>query len=478
MYLTLDLGTSALKIALFDRRGRLHALSRQRYHEPHEHEVPPGAVWDALAAGVRTVLEAAHTAPSAVAAIGLASQTNSFILLDADGRERTTIDLWTNATAAAEADALSQSWSAASLYAATGLDAIAPCHVLAKLVRRRRRQSDEAMRSYRVRLLPDCVIERLGADACSDGSLWSLTGFYDLRRGAWWTEALDAAGIRAEQLPRLRRPGESAGRTGQGAARIGLPAGIPIAVGSLDHVAAAVAAGNFDADGVSESTGTVQCVVSSTPTCPSARAGVIIGPHADARAGYYRLAYSPIGAVWLEAYARQAHISLEALHEVAARAGNIEPGCGGLVASAASPDDPAVVPEFRDASTGRARSPDSPAHAVRALMEAVGCQLVDMIDRFDLPSRPQRVRSLGGGATWPAWLQIKADMLGIPVETLTCPEAASLGAAMYAAVAAGQFPSLRAAHEAWHRAGMCFVPDALRHVRHSEQRRSARSAIQ
>jgi len=40
------------------------------------------------------------------------------------------------------------------------------------------------------------------------------------------------------------------------------------------------------------------------------------------------------------------------------------------------------------------------------------------------------LRAVGGGAKSPAWLQIKADVYGLPVETLSVTEAASLGAAL------------------------------------------------
>ena len=42
----------------------------------------------------------------------------------------------------------------------------------------------------------------------------------------------------------------------------------------------------------------------------------------------------------------------------------------------------------------------------------------------------ERLRAVGGGANSPAWLQIKADVYGLPVEALSVTEADSLGAAL------------------------------------------------
>jgi sugar (pentulose or hexulose) kinase len=53
----------------------------------------------------------------------------------------------------------------------------------------------------------------------------------------------------------------------------------------------------------------------------------------------------------------------------------------------------------------------------------------------------QEIRALGGGARSPLWNQIKADVLGRPVVTLTAEEVACLGAAILAGTAVGFYPS-------------------------------------
>jgi xylulokinase len=79
-----------------------------------------------------------------------------------------------------------------------------------------------------------------------------------------------------------------------------------------------------------------------------------------------------------------------------------------------------------------------------------------------------RVRSLGGAAHSDVWLQMKADLLGIPVERPACADAASLGAAMLAAAGIGRFPGIREAAEAWYRPERVFEPDASRLVAYRE----------
>ena len=79
-----------------------------------------------------------------------------------------------------------------------------------------------------------------------------------------------------------------------------------------------------------------------------------------------------------------------------------------------------------------------------------------------------RVRSLGGAAHSDVWLQMKADLLGIPVERPACTDAASLGAAMLAAAGIGRFAGVHEAAESWYRPGRAFEPDASRYAAYRE----------
>ena len=67
-----------------------------------------------------------------------------------------------------------------------------------------------------------------------------------------------------------------------------------------------------------------------------------------------------------------------------------------------------------------------------------------------------QVRSLGGGSRSPLWLQIKADVLQKPIQTVQVEEAASLGAAILGAVACGAYASLPEAVN-----GMVHVKDLI-----------------
>jgi xylulokinase len=79
------------------------------------------------------------------------------------------------------------------------------------------------------------------------------------------------------------------------------------------------------------------------------------------------------------------------------------------------------------------------------------------------------VVAAGGGARSDAWLQIHADILGIPVSRPAGTDCASAGAAMTAALALKELPSAKAAAEIFVKRDKIFEPDMARHELYREK---------
>jgi xylulokinase len=99
------------------------------------------------------------------------------------------------------------------------------------------------------------------------------------------------------------------------------------------------------------------------------------------------------------------------------------------------------------------------ADLYRSVLEALSFSLrenVEFLRRSGLTF--DTIRSIGGGAKNAFWLQMKADVIGQPIEKPAVAEASTLGAAMLAAVGHGAFASLAEASAALYRAGAVFQP--------------------
>lgn len=83
-------------------------------------------------------------------------------------------------------------------------------------------------------------------------------------------------------------------------------------------------------------------------------------------------------------------------------------------------------------------------HLARAVMEGITFSLQESLELFRQAGiSVDRVISIGGGAKNPTWLQMQADIFGIPVVSLKNEQGPAMGSAMMAAVGCGWFSSLK-----------------------------------
>jgi xylulokinase len=125
----------------------------------------------------------------------------------------------------------------------------------------------------------------------------------------------------------------------------------------------------------------------------------------------------------------------------------ILPGCDGLVMlphlqGAMAPES---NPKAKGVFYGFMLHHSKP-HFARAIMEAIAFAIRRNLDVLeDLNINSSEIRSLGGGSRSLTWSQIKADVTKRPVYTMMNEEAACLGAAILAGVAARIYPNLKEA---------------------------------
>ncbi|HTS15395.1 MAG TPA: FGGY-family carbohydrate kinase, partial [Candidatus Sulfotelmatobacter sp.] len=136
--------------------------------------------------------------------------------------------------------------------------------------------------------------------------------------------------------------------------------------------------------------------------------------------------------------------------------------------------DGSRLPHFNEDASGvffGMTSTHRRAHFVRAILEGVAFQypaLLELVAKYT----PQvgQISIVDGEARSRAWNAIKADVIGHPIRTTRTVEAAAVGSAMLAAVAAGLFPHVEAAVAATVATGEVFQPDPARHAVYERER--------
>ena len=451
----LDVGTTGCKVTVFSADGK--RLGREyRDYETHRtgtvHEVDARA----LAEGVRDAFSAATARFGKIDAMGVTSFGEAFVLTDAGGRPLRPILLCTDSRGAEEARAFSASFGAER---AARISGVMPseAYSLPKMMWIKANEPETFARARYAMLVEDYVIYLLTGERVIDHSLATRTGAFDIHALRWSGEILDAAGIPETMFSRPVATGEVAGETAGGT--------LVVAAGH-DQVACAAGAGVFGPGAAAEGAGTVECMTPVFARIPGStgfqRDNYCVVPYFGNYATY---AFSHTGGELLRWCADdvlgRSHAELQR--------GPYDGPTGLLVlphlAGAATPY---MDSGARGAIVGLTLGTGA-RDIYLGCMEAVAYEM--RLNRERLAASGvtfDRLVATGGGAKSRLWVQIKADVLGVPITTLETEDAGTVGCAMMAGVAAGVFSGLAEACSAMVRETGAFAPDPDRHARYSE----------
>ncbi|HRC55939.1 MAG TPA: FGGY family carbohydrate kinase, partial [Kofleriaceae bacterium] len=261
LWLGIDLGTQSAKAALWQaaagqRGGCVVGEGSYRYdvHYPRlgwAEQAPRD--WEAaLGPIVQAALTQAGARKSEVAAIGVTGQLDGTIAVDPAGEPVSPALIWQDRRASC---ALSLSASRVQELTGQVLDA---SHLAPKA---RYLLGERGLAGVRFHQPVSYLVERLTGRAVMDPALASMTLLLDLHARRWSAELCAAWGVPLTCLPELAPADElAAPLSARGAALTGLPAGVPVCVGTGDDFAAALGAGLLRPGRVSCSLGTAEVV--------------------------------------------------------------------------------------------------------------------------------------------------------------------------------------------------------------------------
>ena len=456
--LGLDAGSGSVRALLVDvESGRTTVAVRRWEHPPAPdgwgYDFDTDRNWGLLAEAVREALGRSGAAPTDVAGIAAASMRHSLVLV----REKKVLFAVPNKDARAAAEGMEMAAREGdALAACTGCwpSPIFTAPRLAWLAARHPEWLEGAVALS----LSDWVAFRLCGVLATDFSQAGESLLLDVVRREWITDWLTGRGLPPALLPPLRPSGQYLGPlTEPAAADLGLPPGVPVAVGGADTQCALLALGALalgDVGIVAGTTGPVQGVADRPVIDPEARlwTGLHVlpdrwvvesngGPLGDALDWLAGLLFpeSPRPAARLVAEAAQARPG----------AGGILSTFGGQVFNARAlslPLGSVTLSPFLSGD-GPARRADlcravleGLAFVLRANIEQVAAVVAQAVSLRQADSL--RYMMTGGLTRSPFWARLVANVLGRPVRVSEIPEGTALGAAICAGMGAGLFADL------------------------------------
>ena len=436
-FLGLDLGTSALKALLMDGEGTpldsaTAPLSVSRPHSGWSEQNP--ADWIAACVSAVNQLGAAHDL-SEVRAIGLAGHMHGATLLDAGDEPLRPCILWNDTRSHAEAAAMDADPRFRDI---TG-NIVFPGFTAPKLAWVRAHEPDLFHATRRVLLPKDYLRLWLTGEAVSEMSDAAGTAWLDTGARDWSDPLLEATGLSRSHMPRLVEGSEPSGGLRAGVAmRLGLREGIVVAGGAGDNAAAAIGTGVVAPGDAFLSLGTSGVLFAAADHyAPAPETALHTFCHA-LPGRWHQMGVILSATDSLAWYARLTGVDEASL--TAELGDRVLPPSRTLflpyLGGERTPHNDANV---RGAFLGLEHATDRAA-GTRAVLEGVAYAFRDCLDAMAATgTAPQRVLAVGGGSRSTYWLQVCADVLGLPVDLPHDGEfGASLGAARLARMAAGE----------------------------------------
>ena len=434
-YCGIDLGSTAVKAALFDDRGKLCGEGVCEFlletPRPEFVELECELYWRSTCQAVTEALKNANVSPSQVKSAGLTGQAETLILLDGQGNALRKAIVWLDNRAVEEAQILEERFGMERLVSMSGQTAMMPCWPAPKLLWVKRNEPELFKRIAKVLMVEDFVAWKMTGKFFTHPGLLPSTIYYDMGKNAYAQDILETIGLPVSVMPEL---------SGNAVAKELLP-GAVITVAPMDHICGHLGSGG--GEGL-----VTECTGGSLALCAMAKELIIdperrISTYLGWQQGDFALLpWAPTAGMMMKKFRDEfaCGMSYAQLDQAAAA---VAPGSDGLIIlpHLAGAVSPVAAPHARGAVRGLTLA-HTKGHVARAIMESVAFLLKENANALtELGVTLKSVRALGGGAKSPLWAQIKADVLNLPVSVGSCDEPVALGAAILSAAAAGAFSS-------------------------------------
>jgi sugar (pentulose or hexulose) kinase len=446
--LGIDLGTTAIKIGIFDENATKIGTATQEYKLITESqfavEQKVSVYWESFKTCLKNVMHKTGISSSDILALSISAQGETMVFLGADGEPLYNAIVWMDNRAQKEAKFLEDRFDPDEIHRITGQSDVIPLSPGCKILWFKRNHPKLFEKTKKILLIEDYFFFRMCGEFYGEGSLWCSTHMWNINTKEFWQPILDELGVSKEQLPKVVESGTPLGKIIPSvASELGLSRDTVLVMGALDQSCGAIGVGNVIPGIFSESTGAamVVCTMTEKPAIDPNRKLSCFYTGIPNMYMIHGFSSGGIALKWLRDALCSEEVSIgertgkNGYQFMDMEASTISAGSDGLV----------VLPHFQGSGPPDTNASakciiygltlqHTKAHIIRGYLEAIAmslCRIVEAVEEMGIDVK--EIRSLSGGAKSDLWCQIKADALGKPVVTMKNTEdAACLGAALIA----------------------------------------------
>lgn len=474
LYIGLDIGTTGSKAMAINLDGQVKAFASGEYETIRMNlgwaEIDPRQVWQTVKNIIKQVTAKAG---ETISAISITSLGESFILLDYKDQVLSNSMLFADIRGTEEIKDILDKINTQELFDLTGMP-INSMYTLNKWLWMQKHNPEILDKAQKMFLFGDYIGYMLSGERYIDYSLASRTLLLDHNRKGWSDRILNLFGIDKRQLSTPVRSGKMIGKISSTLANeLGLHVDTLLVAGGHDQVCAALGAGVLRNGQCVDGIGTSECITTMIDNVANGQFmrenNYCLEPYVT-NGKYVTLAFNTTGASLLRWYRDtfEMHLVRQSLPSNQSVYGLMESEC---------PSEPTslfVLPHFAGSGT-----PYMDAHAsgailglrlattkseiYKACMEGLCFEMrfnTEMLSEMGI--HLTGMTCVGGGAHSDLLLQIKADIMGVPIGRLHGEESGTYGLAMLCATACNEASTLEEAAAMLVKNEKTFYPDKNR----------------
>lgn len=441
--LAVDIGTSAARALVFDRKANLISQVRKPYPmlfpQPDWNEQDPDTITNAVIEALRESVMALP-ADGHLEGVVFCSQFYSILALSKDGIPLSNSLTWGDTRSADLAASLRKRFASNTLMARTGCP-LQPLYPMSKI--RWLKENLTLPDTVKFVSIKDYVLLRLTGQLLADWSTASASGLLDITRHEWDDEALSICQITPDHLPELASPRHIITQWLPDISKyIGLPSHTPLIIGAGDAPLANIGVGAITPDTLAVNVGT------------SAAARVLISkPQIDATGRLWTYVadvdkwimggiiggggtvYDWLLSKLLFSGQQQDYEEADRLSE------SVAPGADGLffIPYFSGEQSPGWNPNAKGLLYGMTLQHEA-RHSIRAALEGITFALFRVARTIEevRHTPAKKIYVTGGLTTSRVWLQIITHIFGASVVIPQSSESSARGAAILGWLALGQ----------------------------------------
>jgi xylulokinase len=448
----IDIGTTNCTVVLSDMEGNCKSHASIKIplicNNEFEAEQNPRDWWLSIVQAAKRCVEQSRCSPLLIKGISVDSHLEAWVCVNEKGKALHNGLLWLDRRTVSLAEEIKHTLDQSMVIKRTGIPVnyVNPAVKVLWL----KKNYPEIYKAAKVILSPkDYINYLLTGEVATDSTIASKSMLSIINENRWCEELCSILGINYNLLPPIKWATEALGILRKEAAEeLGLPAGIPVAVGAGDDHCQAISCGALTAGDLNIGTGTGSAWKLVTDASHLDFSGTIeCHKYIDETKW---LLWSGINTTgfsiqwFLENFGFGKVGSWEELDQEASK---IDIGCNGLFYYPHLMG--ARIPRLNPTAKGifwGITSTHNLKHFYRAILEGVAYNYIVALNIFNnIGANISRVTMVGGETQNKLWNQIKADALGMPIYIPRNSTGSPFGSLLLAGLASGVYSSIKEA---------------------------------